>query len=334
MNSINLNGFNYSSRELKGKIATYGDPDVICLCETHLSVHEGIQYNGYRYYGNHRNTGAIQRSSGGVGVLVKDTMFVHYTVDVFCADTEGVIGVKFCHKTSGNEIDIVSNYLPPVGSRYCMDANVFFDRLLSISYEQCNSDLLVYCGDFNARIGNKQDVPFPEDNIIPRKHIDRNSNTHGVHFLNFLNDSCCCVLNGRFGDPKFTCCTTNGNSVVDYVVVPYEHLKRIEKFCVIDIEDIVDKEGLEPLVSPGSSTPDHNLLSFTIRGEGLHVEDFVRGLGTNVDAKSKSKRVPRIFKDGYMKNNRIRGALVNAICRRKVSKRKQILICAIKNCIA
>ena len=57
---------------------------------------------------------------------------------------------------------------------------------------------MVICGDFNARIGNKDSVQHNQFPCIPKRHcvdlISRNSEP----FNDFLNDCNLCVLNGRF----------------------------------------------------------------------------------------------------------------------------------------
>ena len=60
------------------------------------------------------------------------------------------------------------------------------------------------------------------DLLKPRNVIDYIENHHEEVFPNFLSDVNLGMLNGRFHDNEFTCISTSGKSVVDYICVPYE----------------------------------------------------------------------------------------------------------------
>lgn len=66
-----------------------------------------------------------------------------------------------------------------------------------LSYEMSDCEMLLFCGDFNVRLGSIQDAEYSE--IGPRKCIDKAVNAHGQALLSFLNDNSCCILNGRCG---------------------------------------------------------------------------------------------------------------------------------------
>lgn len=274
-------------------------PDIICVSETHLPLHEIIDVPGYRFYGKNR---ASQKPSGGVAILIRNDKFQEYTVETCCNDTEGIIGVKLEHKRTRYSTIVVSNYLSPSNSKYGKNPEQFYNRLLMLAYEQCNSNLLIYAGDFNARIGHIQDTPF-EHEVPIRQCVDKTVNSHGQNLLNFLSDSCMCVINGRGNDPEFTCTTPTRNSVIDYVIVPYEDLTKITEFTVTPTNEIIHDKGLGHLITAGSAPPDQNLIQIKFKSTGHYVEDFVKGLGIqNV----KRKTVPRKFKSDYMTNERIK----------------------------
>lgn len=145
------------STTLKAKICTYGEPDLICISETHLADGSTIDIDGYCFYGKSQMS---NRASGGVGVLVNNNTFAKYYVSVCCGDTDGILGVKLTHKRTGSQSVIVSNYLPPASSAYGKDCESFFDRLLVLSYELSNCEMVLYCGDFKVRIGNLQMILY------------------------------------------------------------------------------------------------------------------------------------------------------------------------------
>ena len=94
--------------------------------------------------------------------------------------------------------------------------------LLTIVYTCSYADAVVFCGDFNSRIGNNLDYIPDIDPVTERLAIDISKNSHGSSFLEFLKEAKLCVLNGRVTKEfdNFTFSSTRGNSVVDYFIVP------------------------------------------------------------------------------------------------------------------
>lgn len=187
-----------------------------------------------------------------------------------------------------------------------------------LSYEHNECEVLIYCGDFNARIGNIQDAPLCD--VLQRISIDKTFNSHGQALLGFLNDNNCCILNGRSGDSKFMCTTYNRSSVVDYVITHCDMLKHIVDFKIYCIADLVHNHGLDSQ-STDLPLPDHNLLSVTFRSSGLYVEKIVKGLGTR--EKNTRMSVPRKFRAEYMMNNRIQRVLPNLLEKIEYTKQCQ-----------
>ena len=90
--------------------------------------------------------------------------------------------------------------------------------------------------DLNARCSDKQDLDTPYSPHIPNREIIDMApcNSHGKSLVEFLVDYDLCMLNGRFAPSsnKFTCVSTKGASVVDYVIIPIRDLHRITKFSI------------------------------------------------------------------------------------------------------
>lgn len=272
-----MNGWTRNGAELKSLVCSYGDPDIICLLETHLGADESVCITGYRSYDQRRVTGTARRS-GGVSILIKDGVFQTYLVSTVSVDYEGILGLKLTHKATLYESVIVANYLPPSNSEYGRDPESFFAKLLCLNYENYDVDLLYMCGDLNARIGGLQEVLGP--GVSARGHIDSVINSHGRCLLDFLNDSMCCVLNGRLSSPCFTCHTGMGSSTVDYGIVPSDLLNKVRTFQVHNLEQIINELDCSWLDTEGSRPPDHDLVQCVVETTGHHLSDFVKGLGT------------------------------------------------------
>lgn len=60
--------------------------DIICLCETFLRKDGKIVIPGYKWFGRNRIRNNISkravRGSSGVGILVKDSIFSFFSVDI------------------------------------------------------------------------------------------------------------------------------------------------------------------------------------------------------------------------------------------------------------
>ena len=150
-------------------------------------------------------------------------------------------------------------YLPPENSSRGNESQEFLDNMLSQIYVHHHPLIsLVICGDFNARLGEKQDYSDSADTVPKRIIVDKTLNRYGHHILDFLNDPCCCILNGR-GDPKldnYTSVSPRGRAVVDYMIVPRDQLSLFSEFQVQTVSDLANEHRL----TPSSRMPDHSVL--------------------------------------------------------------------------
>ena len=92
--------------------------DVICLCETHLHLTDLIVFDGYKWYG-FNGTGIhinAKRPSGGVGVLIKETLLQTFQVSVCDKVYEGILGVQLQNIYTDFVLQVFACYLPPEGS--------------------------------------------------------------------------------------------------------------------------------------------------------------------------------------------------------------------------
>ena len=92
------------------------------------------------------------------------------------------------------------------------------------------------------------------------------SNQHGVALVEFLLESKMCILNGRINpqNDDFTCVSTKGRSVVDYVIVPQSFLKKYIDFRVTLTNDVIEREQLNNFLCNRCRVPDHSLLQTVI----------------------------------------------------------------------
>lgn len=245
VNSLNVNGFTSQNAKLKEKLCKYGDPDIICITETHLSSDE-FSIEGYKWYGNCRKFKKKNgvKTFGGVGILVKDSVFDEYNVAVCANDYDGLLAVSVTHRATQYISVVACTYLAPSDSPYGSDPGSYFNRLLLLVYENCSVDNIIFCGDVNARIGGLEDITL-ECDVKNRVSVDVRVNSHGKAFLEFLNDSCCCVLNGRVGDTAVnTFMSTRGSSVIDYVYAPYDVVQEVTSFKILSCQEIVTEMGI------------------------------------------------------------------------------------------
>lgn len=69
--------------------------DLLCVCETFLRGNDGINFPGYRLFGNNKlniSKRAV-RGSGGVRILIKDSLFNKYSIYIVDRSYKHIIWV-------------------------------------------------------------------------------------------------------------------------------------------------------------------------------------------------------------------------------------------------
>ncbi|VDI33576.1 Hypothetical predicted protein [Mytilus galloprovincialis] len=178
-----------------------------------------------------------------------------FDIHVLDEEEEGVLWLEFSAKLEKLCFCVAICYLPPADSCRPVDSDVFFRNLLHQIYSYQHKGKIFICGDFNSRVGSNSDYIEGVDLVKPRNYIDHTENHHGDVFINFLSDVNFGMLNGRFNDNQFTCISTTGKSVVDYICVPYEDMENIEDFKIVPMSDIINNISYIP-----DSIPDHSVL--------------------------------------------------------------------------
>jgi hypothetical protein len=254
--------------------------DIICISETHCPCDKNNQpfVDNYTWYGHCRKfqNRRINRAFGGVGIFVKNSVFPDYTIEVIDMSYDGILILQFCHKNSNVKFIVCSCYLPPEDSPYGRDADGFFSHLLSYMFLYSHVEKTFVCGDFNARIGALKDyIDGIDDNILQRRVIDNVSNDHGNAFIDFMQEANMCVTNGRIqGENDFTCISTRGHSVVDYIVVDFNTLKDCTKLDVLCMNDLLLVYNFQNYLSSKCKAPDHSII--TLSFEICNIVDFDR----------------------------------------------------------
>lgn len=69
--------------------------DIMGLCETFLRSSDIINIEGYKWFGNNRTSISKRavRGSGGVGPLVKDSMFDRFSADIVDKSHEDILWI-------------------------------------------------------------------------------------------------------------------------------------------------------------------------------------------------------------------------------------------------
>ena len=194
---MNVNCWSKNNGILREKLVKTGNPDIICVVETHLRD-EDESIEGFNFIGLNRkltNNKAL-RSSGGIGIFFKQSLNDIFNIDICHQFRDNVLGIKLTSKFENESLLVYCVYLPPDGSRYAGQNEEILNRLVIEIYQQYETDNIIICGDFNARIGCKPDITA-WDNVKPRKSLDNIWNAQGEKLLTFINDARCCVLNGR-----------------------------------------------------------------------------------------------------------------------------------------
>ena len=80
-------------------------------------------------------------------------------------------------------------------------------------------------------------------------------------FLEFLNESKFCVLNGRFNELKdnYTSVSRKRKSVVDFICIPQDIFNMCRNFSVITVQSSVDAHAMHGLLGERSLCFDNGI---------------------------------------------------------------------------
>ncbi len=96
-------------------------------------------------------------------------------------------------------------------------------------YQQI-SDMFYICSDLNGICGGVSDFIEDVDPVPERDLVDTIVNGYGTLLIDFVLSSNYCILNGR--NSTHNDLTFRDISVIDYCLVPHEHLSHFQNFEV------------------------------------------------------------------------------------------------------
>ena len=235
--------------------------DIVGICESWLMDKQVLSILEYKWFGHNRAdlSSRAVRGSGGVGVLIKESLLLLYSVETIDTSFDGIIWLVLSPNYGGEELAICVCYIPPESSSRGDCSQEFFDWLASQIVEYSCGRQVIVCGDFNARCGNLTDCPIG-DTVKNRIVIDTVANSFGISLIGFLKDVGMCIVNGR-GKPEldnFTSVSSRGKAVVDYCITSYTGLEHVTDFrvhLVTQLCEMLDFKGDYRL-------PDHSLVSW------------------------------------------------------------------------
>ena len=254
--------------ELRHSYLSYMGFDVLGIAESHLVGNQILDIPGYTWLGLNRKLihPRAKTGSGGVGILVKNTLLVKYKVSKLDTSLEGALWLHFkARNKASTSFKMCVCYLPPERSSRAVNAQDYYDELLKQVYQYQDGELFFLCGDFNSRIGAKLDFVEGVDDVSQRAFLDLKCNAHGDCLIEFLLSTNCCVMNGRGTKDDFTCISSHGSSVVDYCIVPYELSEMFTNLEVRSARSVLQEMAEVGVLDPSRTTPDHSLLTWQLQ---------------------------------------------------------------------
>ena len=274
------------NKHFREQTMIYSDCDIFCVVETFLKNNETSVIPGYTYY-SHNRTNICKKAksgSGGVGIFIRNELLELFSVSILDDTVEDLLWIKLSSLVNVRSDDVVLcvAYLPPSDSVRNNDPEAFYCSLVEQVYAYQNEGRLFICGDLNSRVGDESDYIEGVDEVRPRDILEFTCNSNGDLLINFLVDCGLCMLNGRIGVNEYTHVSHRGKSVVDYVLVPYEQLLRINSFEMRLVTDIVNELNMQG----NRKVPDHSLLVWT-----FSLSDTEREVIDLVDTQVRNKHV-------------------------------------------
>ena len=299
--------------------------DIIGIAETHLKGSETLSLPGYVWFGQNRQKlhAKAKRGSGGIGCFVRTQVLQNFKVDIIDSSHEGIMWLHFQPTTDTKAFYFCVCYLPPSDSTRNIDHGEFYDTLLYQSFSHCNDELFYICGDFSGRCGDLEDYIAGVDCIPDRDVIDYTINKEGERLCDCLIDSNCCIMNGRNClENNFTFVGTQGASVVDYCITPYELLSKYEAFRVCLTSDLLSKANLHNKINSATTVPDHSLLLWTFTVECTNVNKKKYAIGEPFTYEKYDRLVPDNFLQEDLSNTILNDGIRNI--QQSVNKQEEL----------
>ena len=89
-------GWTKDNHDLRSSLIKCVNAYITCICETHIPGQNKIEIDGYTWYGHNRTE--IHRNaptaSGGIGILVKESVTKLFDTEIFDKSCDGVLGLN------------------------------------------------------------------------------------------------------------------------------------------------------------------------------------------------------------------------------------------------
>ena len=236
--------------------------DIIFLYETMKLDTFDPQLEGYHYLHCQRKYKhpKARRPSGGIAVFIKLELYSSKTIIIEKVN-EHIIWLKI--KRSQEEMYLGGAYIPPQGSMIYMNSNYGLDIFNEIRKDIARfldrTPNVSICGDLNSRTGCnidfEENVNGKNSSIISKLNLctsqpantkpywsekqrqskDNTVNSYGKELLNLCKSSNIRIMNGLFSENEtntFTCYSSMGQSVVDYLLCSETVFKWLKEFTV------------------------------------------------------------------------------------------------------
>ena len=290
--------------------------DILGVAESKLVKEQKLTIDGYEWVGHNRKDLHVNTKcgSGGVGLLVRESLWEIFDFTPLDKSYEGILWVKCVAKNCDYVFLICVCYLPPEHSTRNSDPDEFFTTLLTQIYEYQSLGKFYICGDFNSYLGDALDFIEGVDLVPSREAVHFKRNLYGYKFEDFLISSSCVVLNGRHGictQDDFTSVSNKGLAVVDYCLVPHDGLDYVSDFKVHRVSVRMQERGGSPFIDRVSIVPDHSILvwNFHLNIDSIsHIENFVGETLT-----STHEHWSRDYPDDFLRSGNAVGIIQEAI---------------------
>ena len=294
------------------------DPDICCICETHLNTSYDINLTGYSIIYNNRKLSHINAKNihGGIAFAIKNVVRKTFHVQVVSGEQDGLIILKLTHKISHKDMCVIGCYSPPENSKWNINENLI--DTITIHLYSNSYDHVILTGDLNARTGLLNDHDSHIDNLTPRSNVDEIINQQGKSLIELAISTKIAIVNGRCGKSDFTCIRTNGASCVDYFLADFQTLSEIKSFSVFSIDSLGD---CFPHLRDGKQISDHNPIQIEL---GWYCDEpyFESSTPANVQYK-KTKFKWELENGDFMNNSRWHVILLQMIDRLENHVRNQ-----------
>ena len=218
--SWNIDGKHYilKNQKLKNSLKTY---DIMFIHETHCSREMEIKIDGYDAIQHPCTLSSSEYPRGGCIMFIKNSLTKYVEgIDKKYNDTI-IVHMSF-------NLIICGMYIPPISSKYFGDHFDILDVYSSAKKQ------VVLCGDFNARVGNLEEL----NGLTYSNNPDTEINEHGKSLVDLCKSNNMIPLNMlKVGNKAFvggyTFSRGNHKSQLDWIITSKNCLENVVNFEIV-----------------------------------------------------------------------------------------------------